>query len=74
MFNFNHFYFCFNSSIIILDIWATPFCPDNITDQIAAISLNPKVEILVNTTLKDGHTITVKELKTIIKEKIRMLK
>ncbi|KAG4065801.1 hypothetical protein HA402_012479 [Bradysia odoriphaga] len=57
-----------------LDTWKTPCCPDNILDRLASMSLNPKVEQLVSGTLKESHNITVKELKTIVKEKIRMLK
>lgn len=37
------------------------------------MSLNPNVEPVVQTTLRDGHTIAVKELRTIIREKQRML-
>lgn len=59
---------------ISTDIWKTPFCPENILDRLASMSLNPKVEQLVSGTLKESHNITVKELKTIVKEKIRMLK
>lgn len=54
--------------------WIKPVCPDNITDRIAAMSLNPKVEILVSVTIKNGHSIAVRELRSILKEKIRMLK
>lgn len=59
---------------ILSDTWKTPCCPDNILDRLASMSLNPKVEQLVSGTLKESHNITVKEMKTIIKEKIRMLK
>lgn len=57
-----------------IDTWKTPGCPDNILDRLASMSLNPKVEQLVSGTLKESHNITVKEMKTIIREKIRMLK
>lgn len=53
--------------------WTPPLCPDNLVERIAAMSLNPNVEPVVQTTLRDGHTIAVKELRTIIREKQRML-
>ncbi len=68
------FYFNLNRNLFIVDIWKTPCCPENILDRLASMSLNPKVEQLVSGTLKESHNITVKELKTIVKEKIRMLK
>lgn len=38
------------------------------------MSLNPNVEPLVQTTLRDSHAIAVQELRAIIKEKLRMLR
>lgn len=37
------------------------------------MSLNPNVEQLVNGTIRDSHGIMIKELKLIIKDKLRML-
>lgn len=38
------------------------------------MSLNPNVEPVVQTTLRDGHLIAVQELRAVIKEKLRMLR
>lgn len=38
------------------------------------MSMNPNVEPIVQTTLRDGHLIVVQELRVVIKEKLRMLR
>lgn len=37
------------------------------------MSLNPKVELVVNSMIRDSHLATVKELKAIVRDKCRML-
>lgn len=54
--------------------WAPPLCPDDLIERIAAMSLNPNVEPVVQTTLRDGHLIAVQEMRAVIKEKLRMLR
>lgn len=54
--------------------WTAPLCPDNLVDRIAAMSLNPNVEPLVQTTLREGHRIAVEEMRAIVREKQRMLR
>lgn len=56
-----------------IDSWKIPGVSDNLADRIAAMSLNPKVELVVNGMIRDSHLTTVKELKIIIRDKCRML-
>lgn len=70
------FFFVFRQTIphrFQLDSWKTPGVSENLADRIAAMSLNPNVEVLVNGTIRDSHNATVKELKIITRDKCRLL-
>lgn len=56
-----------------LDTWKTPVVSKSLTDILASMSLNPKVEDLVNGTFREDHKYAVKELKIIVKDKIKMI-
>lgn len=53
--------------------WKLPCIPEDLTAILASLSLNPNVETLVKTTIKESHNLTVKELRLLIKDKLRML-
>lgn len=67
--NFQSFSFFFH----FVECWKTPGLPKTLTETLASLSLNPKVETLVNNTITRNHEITVHEMRTIIKDKLRCL-
>lgn len=56
-----------------LETWETPVVSQSLTESLASMSLNPKVEVLVNGTFREDHKYTVKELQIIVKDKIKMI-
>lgn len=53
--------------------WKAPKLPKTLTETLASLSLNPKVETLVDSTISKNHEITVDEIRTILKDKLRCL-
>lgn len=53
--------------------WKSPNLPKTLTETLASLSLNPKVEILVDSTISKNHEITVDEIRTVLREKLRAL-
>lgn len=53
--------------------WKAPSLPKTLTETLASLSLNPKVETLVDSTISKNHELTVNELRTILKDKLRCL-
>lgn len=58
---------------VALDTWQTPVVSKTLSESLASMSLNPKVEDLVNGTFREDHKYTVKELKMIVKDKIKLI-
>lgn len=50
-----------------------PRLPKTLTETLASLSLNPKVETLVETTISKNHELTVMEIRNVLKDKLRML-
>jgi hypothetical protein len=53
--------------------WKTPSLCDSLAKCLEAMSINDKVETLVNTTIQESHNLFVQEMQNLVKEKIRML-
>lgn len=50
-----------------------PCLPKTLTETLASLSLNPKVETLVESEISKSHILTVVEIRQIIKDKLKML-
>lgn len=59
--------------ILISESWKAPQLPKTLTETLASLSLNPKVETLVDSTITKNHEITVDEIRIILKDKLRCL-
>ena len=44
----------------------------SIVETLAALSLNPSVETNISNAFKENHTVVIKDLKQILKDKIKM--
>ncbi|XP_031637101.1 phagocyte signaling-impaired protein [Contarinia nasturtii] len=56
-----------------MESWKAPRLPKTLTETLASLSLNPKVETLVDSTITKNHEITIDEIRTILKDKLRCL-
>lgn len=64
------------SSIITLDNALEKWKPSdecNVSDQLSALNLNSDGHSNVLTNLKNSHIIAIKELKTVLKSKVKLL-
>lgn len=59
--------------LFVSESWKAPRLPNTLTETLASLSLNPKVETLVDSTITKNHEITVDEIRTILKDKLRCL-
>lgn len=59
---------------MFIDKWLEPGLATNLNECLSSMILNTKADDVVITLIKDGHIIMKKELKNIIKDKIRLLK
>lgn len=56
----------------ISDTWKQPSMTTSLVKTLAAMTLDPHVDTIVNNTFKENHTTVVKDLKQILKDKIKM--
>lgn len=61
-----------NSSFTKTETWKQPSMTTSLVKTLAAMSLDPQVDTIVNNTFKENHTTVVKDLRQILKDKIKM--
>lgn len=60
------------SHFSLTDTWKKPSMTTSLVKTLAAMSLDPQVDTIVNNTFRENHITVVKDLKQILKDKIRM--